>query len=185
MPIGSYWERVLTHVTAVSCSNYTQSNYAILRLAQDKTDGQVVFWAAGGTSSLATIWSGCNTGKPWDSPFAVGGNTKAVEWSPDFGDFWGDIRPRLEVQDMAAPSSTVLYVVDTQGNTQKLPYTGTAWSSASATVYSKLQGAHTIEAVGANDVMVGGSAASSWVAAYSSDAGLNFMAFTAALRLLR
>jgi hypothetical protein len=48
-PIGSIWERVRVSPTATSC-NETESQYAILRLAPDKEDGQIVFWAAGGTS---------------------------------------------------------------------------------------------------------------------------------------
>ena len=36
-------------------------------------------------------------------------NTKAVAWSPDFGDYWADINPRIAVQDMAAESNTTLY----------------------------------------------------------------------------
>jgi hypothetical protein len=49
LPIGSIWERVLCHVTAETSID-AQSNYSILRLAPDKEDGQVVFWAAGGSS---------------------------------------------------------------------------------------------------------------------------------------
>jgi hypothetical protein len=49
-----------------------------------------------------------------------------MAWSPDFGDYWADINPRIAVQDFAFETSTILYVIDTDGSVQKLPYTGTA-----------------------------------------------------------
>ena len=124
LPIGQVWERVYTHVTALTC-NQTQSNYAILRLAPDKLDGQVVGWAAGGTSGQTSIGG-----------FPVGINTKAMAWSPDFGDYWADMNPRIPVQDFAFETSTIVYILSLDGNVQKMPYTGTAWSSTIQTVGS-------------------------------------------------
>jgi hypothetical protein len=172
-PIGNIWERVLCHVTAVSCNEtiYPQSNYAILRLAPDKTDGQVIGWAAGGTSGLNDI------SKPCTVPFPVGNNTNAVAWSPDYGDFWGTITPRLAVQDMEFQDSTTLHVVSIAPNAQKLPYTGTAWSSASPTVSTSLFGNHTIYVSGAGRIIIGASAANSSLASFSPDSGTSFIPF--------
>ncbi len=150
LPIGQVWERVRTSPTNISC-NMTDSNYAILRLAQDKLDGQVVFWAAGGT--------GIDTGTTTIGGFTVGPNTQALAWSPDYGDYWADINPRITVQDMAAESSTILYVLNRSGQVQKLPYTGTAWSSAINTVSAATGGGHTIEAQAEGKVLVGNRAA--------------------------
>jgi hypothetical protein len=175
-PIGSIWERVFCHVTAVVCDE-AQSEYAILRLAPDKVDGQVVGWAAGGTSSLGNI-NKCD-----GDNFPVGLNTQAVAWSPDYGDFWGMITPRIAVQDMAFQDSTTLHVVALDATTQKLPYTGTAWSSASPTVQANLSGfAHTIEATGAGRIIIGGAGAaspvpSSFAASFSPESGAFFIPF--------
>ena len=87
LPIGQVWERVMTHVTARSC-NLTQTNYSILRLAPDKLDGQVVGWAAGGTG-------GANAAIGWIGAFPVGPSQAVMAWSPDFGDYWADITPRV------------------------------------------------------------------------------------------
>jgi hypothetical protein len=177
-PIGSIWERVFCHVTAEVCDE-AQSNYAILRLAPDKVDGQVVGWAAGGTSALVSI-AKCD-----GVAFPVGGNTQAVAWSPDYGDFWGTVIPRINVQDMAFQDSTTLHVVSLDATAQKLPYTGTAWSSASPTVQTNLSGfAHTIEATGAGRVIVAGSGPadaaipSSFAASFSPESGSFFIPFT-------
>jgi hypothetical protein len=169
-PIGSIWERVFCHVTAPTCED-PQSEYAILRLAPDKTDGQVVGWAAGGTSGLNNI------SKPCGEIFPVGLNTTAVAWSPDYGDFWGNINPRLAVQDMAFQDSTTLHILSLDATAQKLPYTGTAWSSAGATVQCNLAAGHTIEATGAGRLIVGAAWQSSYAAAFSPDGGTNFIPF--------
>jgi hypothetical protein len=97
--------------------------------------------------------------------YQTGPNTNVVEWSPDYGDYWGDIRPRLTVQDMVAPTSSLLYVVDSDANVQKLAYSGTAWSSNSPTVAVGGTG-HTIEAYDANTINVG--------SAVSTDGGVTF-----------
>jgi hypothetical protein len=177
-PIGSIWERVFCHVTADNCTN-PQSEYAILRLAPDRVDGQTVGWAAGGTSALINI-NKCDA----DVAFPVGNNTQAVAWSPDYGDFWGMIIPRIAVQDMAFQDSTTLHVVALDATAQKIPYTGTAWSSASPTVQTNLSGfAHTIEATGAGRIIVGGAGAadfgvaSSFPASFSPESGSFFIPF--------
>lgn len=162
LPLGTYWERVLCHVTAADCDT-AQSEHAILRLAPDKTDGQIVFWAAGGTGALGD-WGG--------------NNTQRVMWTPDYGDYWANINPRLPVQDMAAASSTKLYVLGGVGEVQTMPYTGTAWSSALATVdVAGIGGSHSIAAYGDDYVLVGPWAASSAApAALSSGGGTSFTA---------
>jgi len=173
-PIGSIWERVFCHLTATTCA-IAQSEYAILRLAPDKTDGQVVGWAAGGTSNLTTISDPCSDN------FTVGVNTNAVAWSPDYGDFWGNVLPRLTVQDMEFQDSTTLDIVSLDANFHKMPYTGTAWSSASPTVATNLFGNHTIDVNGAGRIIVGSSGAAyianSSLASFSPDGGTNFIPF--------
>jgi hypothetical protein len=170
-PIGTIWERVLTRVTAMSC-NQPQSNYAILRLAPDKTDGQIVAWAAGGTDGIV--------GTPLLEPAIIGAATRALAWSPDFGDYWADINPRIPVQDMAFESSTLLYVLDSSGNAQKMPYMGTAWSNSVQTVATNLGGGHTIDAKADGKVIVGnkGGASTPFAAAVSTNAGTSFIPAT-------
>jgi hypothetical protein len=165
LPIGNIWERVYCRVTAASC-NQVQANYAILRLAPDRLDGQIVGWAAGGTSGLDYIGG-----------FRVGPNTRAMAWSPDFGDYWADINPRVAVQDFAFESSTVLYVLQSDGNVQKMPYTGTAWASSTLSVSSMTGKAHTIEAMAPDKVLVAQAAGASNtdVVGYSSNGGTSFM----------
>jgi hypothetical protein len=78
---------------------------------------------------------------------------------------------------MAAPTSSMLYVVDTS-NFQKMPYTGTAWASTSPTVTLSSEdasgestgGPHTIKALGATNILVGKTTGGN----YSSNAGDSF-----------
>jgi len=112
-----------------------------------------------------------------------------MAWSPDFGDYWANINPRVRVNDFAFESSTILYVVEAgTGNVQKMPYTGTAWSSALPNITSNLGGGHTIEAKAADKVLVGNqgaaipagsgvlsAAATPFVAAISTDGGMTFI----------
>jgi hypothetical protein len=148
LDIGQVWERVRVSPTALSC-NMVESNYAILRLAPDKEDGQIVFWAAGGTSGRATIDSTTFT-----VAYPVGPNTQAVAWSPDYGDYWANINPRIAVQDMEAESSTILYIVNLGSDIQKMPYLTTAWSSSYATIDAG-PAAHTIDVYPEDKVAVG------------------------------
>ena len=133
--LGSYWERVYCRPTALRCTE-TQSNLPLLRLAPapDDEDGEIVFWAA--QDPNATLSSG------------------VAAWSPDFGDYWANINPRGPVQDFAAASNTVLFFLSPDGLVQKMPYTGTAWSSVEASVYSEDNG-HMIATYGEDDVLVG------------------------------
>jgi len=155
MALGTYWERVLCHVTAKVCAD-TQSEHAILRLAPDKTDGQIVFWAAGGGDTT---------------------DTDAVLWTPDYGDYWAAINPRITVQDLAAASSTLIYILNGLGVVQKMPYTGTAWSSAVLSVDTGCNTAHTIAAFGEDYVLVGNVAYSTAApVALSKNGGASFSA---------
>ncbi len=179
LPIGAIWERVLHRVTARTCNQTTlgiESNYAILRLAPDKLDGQVVGWAAGGAGGRAIM-----PGIPAGVGLPVGANQAVMAWSPDFGDYWANITPRLTVEDFAFESSTIIYVLQMNtGNVQKMPYTGTAWSSSLPSVSTQLGGGHTIEAKAADKILVGNQAvangaATPFVAAISTDGGMTFM----------
>ncbi len=97
-----------------SC-NVTQSELPILRVVEsctDMKDGQLVGWAAQNASATNTSNSG-----------------GVMAWSPDYGDYWATITPRYPVQDFAFESSTTIYVLSADGLVQRLPYTGTSWST--------------------------------------------------------
>ena len=151
--IGTVWERILCRVTAGDCTG-TQSNHAILRLAPDKTDGEIVFWAAQGSTG------------PW--PHGV------VAWSPNYGDYWANINPRLTVQDLVAESSTVIYILQADGLVQKMPYTGTAWSSAKPNADTSLGSGYSIAALAEGHVLVGASVSSGYPVAYSGNGASSF-----------
>jgi len=165
LPIGNVWERVYVRPTALTC-NTTQSNYAILRLAPDKEDGQIVFWAAGGAYGGGDV----NV-----LGFRAGWNTRAVAWSPDYGDFWANINPRVSVQDMSAESSTVLYIADNLGMVQRMPYTGTAWSTSIHNGDTGLGQLHTIDSLAEGNVLAGGQDTGNFEASYSADAAAHFV----------
>ncbi len=174
VPIGHIWERVRTSPTAISC-NSVQNDYAILRLAPDKFDGQTVGWAAGGTSGLNAIGDSI-----------VGANTGAMACSTNYGDLWHDVHPRILVQDFAFETSSILYVLDIYGHVQKMPYTGTAWSSSLQTVDTSLTGGHTIAAQAPDKVLVGNKstafgAQTEYPVAVSTNGGNSFTPATAAL----
>jgi len=57
---------------------------------------------------------------------------------------------------------------------QRLPYTGTSWSTNLASTDTTLLGAHTIVAVPDGKVLVGASAAQNYQAAYSADKGVTY-----------
>jgi hypothetical protein len=139
-PVGTYWERVFTHVTAPSC-NQTQTDFALLRVVPYCADptGQNVAWAVYGHNQT------------FDHGVAA--------WSPDFGDYWAMLTPRNPVQDFCFESRTVMYFLSPDGKVQKMPYTGTAWSSSLPDVDSLLSGAHTIAAYPEGKVLVGANAA--------------------------
>ena len=159
--LGSYWERVYCRPTALRCTE-TQSNLPLLRLAPapDDEDGEIVFWAA--QDPNATLSSG------------------VAAWSPDFGDYWANINPRAPVQDFAAASNTVLFFLSPDGQVQKMPYTGTAWSSVEASVYSADNG-HMIATYGEDDVLVGYDNSATYPGAISHDGGATFATLLALL----
>jgi hypothetical protein len=128
-PVGFFWERVLTMPTALDCVQ-PQTDAPILRLSPDKTDGELVGWAAVGT--------------------------RAQLWSPDFGDFWARINPRNNIADFAFETSTLLWNVAPNGVVQKLPYTGTAWSSAEPDIDGKIGVAHMIAVQPEGKILIGG-----------------------------
>jgi hypothetical protein len=135
-PIGSFWERVLTHVTAPDCSS-AQTDVALLRIVPYCADptGEIIAWGV------------------WD-PLSMFPNGVAA-WSPDYGDYWAIITSRNPIQDFTFESSTVLYFLSPTGSVQKMPYTGRGWSTALRDVDTKLQGAHTIAAYPEGKVLVG------------------------------
>jgi len=139
LPVGIFWERVLTRPTAPNC-NLGQTNVALLRLVPYCADptGEVVAWGVYDTSKAFTLG--------------------VAAWSPDFGDYWANITPRDPIQDFCFESRTVMYFVSPDGTVQKMPYTGTAWSSALSSVDSIIYGAHTIAAYPEGKVIVGANA---------------------------
>jgi hypothetical protein len=164
-PVGAYWERVLCRTTSYSCF-YPQTDLPLLRTVTsctDSQDGGVVGWAAqyGATvSGNVTISGGI------------------MAWSPDYGDYWVSITPRNVIQDFAFESSKVIYTVSPLGMVQRLPYTGTAWSTSLPSSSTDMT-AHTITARNGK-VLVGASSFSNDYgvsAAYSSDSGKNWYTY--------
>jgi len=155
-PVGTYWERVFCRATAGNCA-VTQSDLPLLRVINngyEKMDGEIVAWAAQGAAAT------------------TGGANGVMAWSPDFGDYWGFVTPREPVQDFAFESSTTLYVLLASGGVQRMPYTGTSWSTNLPTYSTGLQGAHTITAMPDGKVLVGASAAAN-AAGYAAAVSLN------------
>ncbi len=159
-PIYSDWQRVLcTPTTDQPCST-DQTDLAILRLAGDKSDGQVVFWAAVGT--------------------------RRIMWSPDYGDYWTNgINPEFSIQDMAAEDSATLYILSANGLVQKISYGGIGWVSHSpvligldtgysiATAYTGLTPDND-----KGNIIVAGTGAGVYDVAYSTDGGDTFIPIT-------
>jgi hypothetical protein len=152
--LGVLWERVFTHVTADNCTN-EQTNRAILRLVPYCADptGQIVGWAVYDPTRIY--------------PHGI------AAWSPDFGDYWAMISPRDPVQDFAFESSTVMYFLAPLGQVQKMPYTGTAWSTSLPSVDSIVYQAHTIAAFPEGKVLVG-AAVEYHALLYAASISLNF-----------
>ena len=99
-----------------------------------------------------------------------------MAWSPDYGDYWANISPRFAVQDFAFESSTTMYVLGSDGLVQRLPYTGTAWSTNLNSYDTVLGVGHTIVAIPDGKVLVGAGIGSNsdMLAAYSADKGVTF-----------
>jgi hypothetical protein len=161
--IGNNWERVLCTPTADQPCAACQTDLAILRLAGDKADGQLVFWAAIGT--------------------------RKVIWSPDFGDYWTDtIIPILPVQDIAAEDSNTLYILSADGLVQKFTYSRATWISKSLVLTGLDSGYSIATALTGltpdNDkghVIVGGRGIGAYDVAYSTDGGTTFIPIMALL----
>ena len=159
-PLGTYWERVYARVTSGNCG-VIQSDLPILRVVPsctDKADGEIVGWAAQGAAATS------------------GGSSGVMAWSPDYGDYWASVTPRFKVQDFAFESSTTIYVLAVNGLVQRLPYTGTSWSTNLNSYDTVLSNAHTIVAVPDGKVLVGAAVDSNsdMIAAYSADKGVTF-----------
>ncbi len=166
-PLGTYWERVYCRVTSGNCG-VAQTDLPILRLVNsctDKKDGEIVGWAA--QSATAT----------------AGGTNGVMAWSPDYGDYWANITPRFTVQDFAFESSTTLYVLRDSGLVQRLPYTGTSWSTNLNSYDTVVGSSHTIVAVPDGKVLVGGAVNSNseFPGAYSADKAVTWTQFTDAI----
>jgi len=160
-PIGSYWERVLTHTTSATC-NVTQTDLPLLRTVPSCTDssnGGIVAWAA------------------QYAPASLAGNGGVMAWSPDYGDYWTIIGPRNIVQDFTFESSRVIYSLSPVGMVQKLVYTGTAWSTTIPSSFTGIAG-HTIVARNGK-VLVGAALSNQQEAAvaYSLDSAKSWYTF--------
>ena len=156
-PLGTYWERVFCHVTAGNCS-LQQSKLPILRVVEsctDKPTGEIVAWAAQYANATSSSTSG-----------------GVMAWSPDYGDYWASITPRYPVQDFAFETSTTMYVLSADGIVQRLPYTGTSWTTNLPNYDTQLLYGHTIAAVPDGKVLVGAGVNAPYPMAYSLDKGV-------------
>jgi hypothetical protein len=156
-PMGMYWERVLCRPTSGGC-NVPQSKEPLLRVVEsctDKPDGEIVGWAA----QNATATTSANSGG-------------VMAWSPDYGDYWSTITPRYTVQDFTFESSTTMYVLSPTGVVQRLPYTGTSWSTNLPNYDSQLLYSHTIAAMPDGKVLIGAGVNAPYPMAYSLDQGV-------------
>jgi len=163
-PIGNIWERVLcTTTTDQGCDN-GQTNLAILRLAGDKADGQILCWTAVGTRKMM--------------------------WSSDFGDYWTNITCShgLAIQDTAFEDSNSLYILSNDGLAQKFTSSRTGWISQDAS-YTGIDAGYSIATAYTgltpdNDkghVIVGGTGTGIYDVAYSTNGGITFNPITTQL----
>jgi hypothetical protein len=139
LPLGIFWERVLTRLTGPDCEG-DQTDRALLRLVPYCADptGEIVAWGVYDTNSAFTHG--------------------IAAWSPDYGDYWANISVRDPIQDFCFESRTVMYFLSPIGKVQKMPYTGTAWSTSLPSVDSIMYYAHTIAAYPEGKVLVGAGA---------------------------
>ena len=158
----------LCRTTSGNCG-VLQTELPILRVVEscsDMKDGEVVGWAAQNASVTDTIINGVHT---------VDANAGGVmAWSPDYGDYWASITPRYPVQDFVFESSTTIYVLNAQGVVQRLPYTGTSWSTNLPSSDTQLLFGHSIAAVPQGSVLVGGAVNAPYPSAYSLDKAVTF-----------
>jgi hypothetical protein len=97
-------------------------------------------------------------------------NTKAAFWSPDYGDYWAPITLRNNIQDFTFDSRTMLYFLSSTGLVQKMPYTGTAWSTSLPNYDSGVNPAHTIASMPEGKVLVGKGEGAPYAASISLNA---------------
>jgi hypothetical protein len=158
-PLGVWYERVLTHVTALNCT-LEQSDQPLLRLAGacEEPTGQIVGWAA--------RWR----------PIVPDGWVSPQLWSPDYGDYWAIITARGAIMDFVFESSTVMYNAYLDGTVQRLPYTGTAWATTQPSVNTGMAPPHQITAIPDGQVLVGFTVGPTapFPAAISRDGGATF-----------
>jgi hypothetical protein len=148
MPIGAYWERIWTHVTAADCTE-VQTDVALLRIVPYCADptGEIVAWGV------------------YDPTGSLGQGV--AFWSPDFGDYWAPITLRSPIQDFAFESRTMLYFLSPNALVQKMPFTGSSWSTSLKSYDSQVQGAHTIAAQPEGKILIGKSSLIPYAGAYS------------------
>jgi hypothetical protein len=94
-------------------------------------------------------------------------NQAVAAWSPDYGDYWAMITVRNAVQDFTFESRTMLYFLSSSGLVQKMPYTGTAWSTALPNYDASINPAHTIAAMPEGKVLVGKGVGAPYAASIS------------------
>lgn len=154
-PLGTEWERILCAMTNGDNCTANQTDIAILRLAGDKPDGEVLVWLAPGTN--------------------------LIKWSVNYGDSWNNLGTRYPVQDAAVEDSATLYALSMAGDVQKFSYSGTGWI-ARRIKFSGIDPAYSITTAYTgmtpdNDkgvVIVGGAGTGVYDVAYSTDNGTSF-----------
>jgi hypothetical protein len=122
---------------------------SILRLAPDAKDGVNIFWGDQGTDQARS--------------------------STDYGQTWHDCLPHIIIEDMVAPNSRKLYVLQGNGEIRQGTYSG-GWTWAK-TIDTGLNTGHTI-AVYNDYVLVGASANEPSPLAYSADGGQTWLKIT-------
>ncbi len=121
----------------------------ILRLAQDARNGASLFWGDQGTDRARS--------------------------STDYGQTWHDCLPSIIIQDMAAPDSRTLYILQGNGEVRRGSYAnGWIWAKR---VDTGLNAGHTI-AVQNDTVLVGAAAYEPSPVAYSGDNGQTWAKIT-------
>ena len=121
----------------------------ILRLAPDTNDGANIFWADQGTDHARS--------------------------SVDYGQTWHECLPHIIIEDMAAPNSRTLYILQGNGDVRRGTYAG-GWRWEQY-IDTGLNTGHTI--VVHNDyVLVGAAANEASPVAYAADGGQTWLRIT-------
>jgi hypothetical protein len=134
-PSGTLWERVFHYRDTIN--NAPNGDSSIIRTiwsCTDKKDGEIVGWALP--------------------------NTKAMYWTPDFGDYWDPIKATSNIVDFSFESSTTIYALYTDGYVQRIPYDGTKWRTHLPLINSLTGKGHCITSTW-NSVFVGAAQDSS------------------------